>query len=388
MKFMVFRVFKIFKSEKMKKNIILLLTLFFISIGFAKTTKGNYIPFNCDIKVNIKDHKIPNGSIFYLRKNFSDDHSWPIIDSCTLKNNKLIFNTRLKEPLIGYLSLKNNDTIFSPDFVISNKPINIEWIKKNPVSVIINGGERQFIEQYARSFNILEYNRDIQFDISSQISKYGVVQSKNPNYEYWINYQKQFYKWVTNNPKKYYTLIKLYYNRGDLSEKTIVNCLESLKAAYSNTTIYSILSKYIKSRKASLLEGKLINIDLIDNKHKNIKSTDVFLANKDFYVVDFGASWCGYCILEARELNKKYESIDTTKIQIISISVDKEINDWLKFEKRENYKWKSYVVNVKLDQGHTQSILSWFPTYFVLDKNKKIIGKYNSLDAIPILKLK
>lgn len=371
----------------MKEKIILLVTLLFICIGFAKTTKGNYIPFNCDIKVTIKDPKIPNGTVFYLRQNIFDGNWGPILDSCIVKNERVIFNTRLNEPVEGYLSIKNNDTISSPDFIISNKTINIDWIKKNPVSMVIEGGERQFMEQYVNSFNILQYNREIQYDIASQISKFGVVQSETPNYEYWINYQKDFYKWVVDNSEKYYTLLKLYDVRGNLSEKTLASCLEALKVDYKNTTYYTLLSSYIKSRKASLLAGTLINIDLIDNKLKNIQSKDLFLANKDFYIVDFGASWCGYCILEAREINKNYESIDTTKIQIISISVDKKINDWLKFEKRENYKWNSYIVNDKLDKGKVKSILSWFPTYFVLDKNKKIIGKYNTLDDIP-LKLK
>ena len=57
-------------------------------------------------------------------------------------------------------------------------------------------------------------------------------------------------------------------------------------------------------------------------------------------------------------------------------------------EKKENYKWNSYLINNTFDKYGTQSIMSYLPTYYVLDKNKKIISKYYSLDEIPFLKLK
>lgn len=350
--------------------------------------------FNCDIKVNIKDSKIKDGNVFYLQKDLFNSGDWEIIDSCVLKNSTLNFKTHLKEPVIGVISLKSNDTLAVRGFVIANKPININWhkvisfFKDDSTAVLVDGGEFEFIKKYVSKFDISSYSKDIDFDILSQISQFGVVDPKNANYEYWVNYEKEFYKWVVNNSDKYFTLIRVYDLRGSLSEKTIFSCLEALKSNYSNTTIFNILLKHLKTRRASQAQGNFIDIELIDNKQKSLKSKDIFLPQKDLFIIDFGASWCGYCILQARELNKNYESIDTTKIQIISISLDKNLDDWLKFEKRENYKWKSYIVNNKLDKYQVKSLFSYFPTYFVLDKNKKIIGKYYSLDDIPFLKLK
>jgi peroxiredoxin len=378
----------------MKKFILILVLLLFVMMSFKIISKRSYTSFNCDINVNIKDSTIKDGNVFYLQKDLFFMGNWEIVDSCVLKNSKLTFKTHLKEPFIGIISLKNNDTLASPGFAIANKPISIKWnkaisfVKNDSTAVLIDGGEFDFIKKYNLQFDISSFNKEISFDVLNQISQFGVVDPKTPNYEYWVNYEKDFYNWVKNNSDKYFTLIRIYDLRMYLSEKTISSCLEGLKPNYSNTTIFNILSKHLKTRKTSQSNANFIDMELIDNKKENIKSKDIFLPNKNLYIVDFGASWCGYCILQARELNKKYESIDTTKIQIISISVDKNLDDWLKFEKRENYKWKSYIVNNKFDNYQIKSLFSYFPTYFVLDRNKKVIGRYYSLDEIPFLKLK
>ncbi|MEN9655743.1 MAG: hypothetical protein RL311_669 [Bacteroidota bacterium] len=379
----------------MRKNVLILLTLLIIiTMSFRAPTKMAFTSFKINITVDVNDSKIKDGGVFYLYRDLFHMNNLEIIDSCVLKNRKLTFKTHSKEPFVGVISLKNNDTLYSPTFVVGNKPIKILWnkavsfIRNDSTAVLIDGGELDFINKNISKFQISDYNKDVDFDIIMQISQFGSVDSKSPNFNYWINYEKEFYKWVANNSDKFYTLLRVYDLRRYLSEKTIVSCLEVFKPKYNNTTIYNILSKHLKTRKASQIKGDFIDIELIDNKQKSVKSKDIFLPNKDLYIVDFGASWCGYCILQAREINQKYESIDTTKIQIISISVDKKLDDWLKFEKRENYKWKSYIVNNKLDNYQVNSLFLYYPTYIVLDKNKKVIGKYLSLDEIPYLKLK
>jgi thiol-disulfide isomerase/thioredoxin len=379
----------------MIKKITINVLLLFVIMSFSGISKAYYKSFNCDIIVNVEDSNIKDGSVFYLQKDsVLGVSTWNIIDSCVLKDNQLKFKTRITQPFWGIISLKNNDTLAINGFIFTEKPIRINWKaarafwKNDSTSLEIEGGESDFIKENRAKFEISTNSKEIEFDIRNQISQFGAVSPQSINYKYWINYQKELEKWVANNSDKYYTLLKLDGARDCLSEKTIVRCLESLKSNYNNTLFYDILEKYVVARKSSLLRKDFINIELLDNKKQRINSKDIFNTNKELYIVDFGASWCGYCIIQARELNQKYESIDTTKIQIISISVDKKLDDWLKFEKKENYKWNSYLINNTFDKYGTQSIMSYLPTYYVLDKNKKIISKYYSLDEIPFLKLK
>lgn len=374
----------------MEKNIVSLLVLLFVAMGFNGISKSTNDLFNCNITINFKNSTIKDGEVFYLNKNLLDN-SCVIIDSCVKKNNKIFFSQKVKEPFTAVISSKENGRILSPPFVVFKDDVFIDWIDYDYEDIYPQnlskaiGGEGSFIKQYARSFNI--ENERIRY-IHNQLSQFGDLNIKSPNYDYFSNYEKNIYDWIVKNNDKYYTISKLYFVRGELSNKTLLMSLESLKNNFGDTTIYSVLTNYVKTRQTSQIGGQFIDIELIDNMQRNVKSKDVFLPNKELYIVDFGASWCGYCILQAREINENYSSIDTTKMQIISISIDQKINDWLKFEKREKFKWKSYMVNGKLDKDNVRSLFSIVPAYFILDSKKNIIAKYDALDSIPFLKFK
>lgn len=270
--------------------------------------------------------------------------------------------------------------------IVTNDSLYIEWNdwnEKSKIPMKIHGGENQFLNHYAFKF-IFPYDRQI--EVNNEISKFGLLPSKNLNYKYWFKYETQFYKWTAKNPDKYYTLLKVYYTRNSLSNKTLSNCLDSLKNNFESTSLYNLLKTYLKDRISSQIGGKFIDIKLIDIKQKQISSKDIFQPKKDLYILDFGASWCGYCIVQAREINKNYSKIDTSKIQILSISIDKDVNNWLNYNKRENYKWETYLINNEIENTSIKSLFTIIPAYIILDGNKKIIGKYNSLNSIPFLK--
>lgn len=371
----------------MKKTIV----LFLLAISCQKSSNSFNIPFDYNLTVNFKESSIPDGEVFYLKK-YLLDNSLKIIDSCKKVNNLLFFKKKIKEPFIGEIHIKFNNnyklaTVSTPMMIVTNDSLHIEWNdwnEKTKIPMKISGGESEFLNMYAFKF-IFPYNRQI--EVNNEISKFGLLPSKNPNYKYWSNYEILFYEWIVKNSNKYYTLLKLYDNRNSLSNKTLSNCLACLQNNFENTSVYNLLTKYLRDRISSKIGEKFIDIKLIDNKQNEITSKEIFQPQKELYILDFGASWCGYCIVQAREINKNYSKIDTTKIQIISISIDKEVNDWLQYNKKENYKWKTYLLNNKLDNSSVKSLFTVIPAYIILDSDKKILGKYTSLDSIPFLKL-
>lgn len=368
----------IFKGYCMKKYFI----LFFITLNIGCHEKSNHFisPYTTNIKVKFIDSKIPDGEVFYLNK-FLLDYSTIIIDSSIKNNDLLKFRSPSKENFLGIITNKRNET--SPMVVVTDDTINIDWYNwketKKPSKVL--GGENTFFKKYQLKY-IFPYDRES--EVNLEIAKSGTLQLNNKNYAYWSNYEKRLCNWIDQNTDKYYSIIKLYDNRGNLSNGTLLYCLESLKENFKDISTYKRLQGYLKNRKKSQIGEKFTNFEVVNSEQKVLNSKNIFLPDKEKYVIDFGASWCKYCIVQAREINKNYSKIDTTKIQIISISIDENIRDWLSYNKKENYKWESYMAN-KNKINNIKSIVSLIPAYYVLDKNKKIIGKYNNLETIPFL---
>lgn len=106
------------------------------------------------------------------------------------------------------------------------------------------------------------------------------------------------------------------------------------------------------------------------------------LNEADTYVIVFWSSGCSHCLLEMPQLKTYVKSFEKNKLQVISIGLEEEPSQWekaiLDFSdfmhvygegKWDNPIGKSYDVNST-------------PTYFVLDKNKKIISKPKDFESL------
>ena len=93
------------------------------------------------------------------------------------------------------------------------------------------------------------------------------------------------------------------------------------------------------------------------------------------YVIDFFASWCGSCKKEIPLISVANTKIDSTKVEIIGVDVDKDVNTGIKFQ---NDLKNSNRLNFRVINDPQNLIISEFapigmPTLYYV-KNKKIIG--------------
>ena len=67
----------------------------------------------------------------------------------------------------------------------------------------------------------------------------------------------------------------------------------------------------------------------------NKNAVDIIDKKTDFYILNFWASWCAPCIKEMKSLDNLKKN--TSKIKVITISQDLDINDAVNFFKKNNY---------------------------------------------------
>lgn len=361
---------------------IIFILFFMISSCRKVQVKCKTFPYTTNICVKFINSKINEGETFYLKKE-QLDFSVITIDSSKKMNNQLVFKTKTNENFKGIITYKSDN---SPAFIVTNEPIELlwnDWNKETKLKTVITGGENSFFYENNLKFSI---PFDKAFEINSEISDYGFVNKEKNNFKFSTTYNDKFYNWINDNRDKYCPILDLYYYRESLSNYTLEKCLNTLYENHRDTNEYKAIEAHLKSRKKNHIGEKFVDFIVIDKNNKTLQCEFIFKKNKEKYIVDFGASWCRYCIVQARKINNKYSQIDTSKVQIISISIDKKREDWLLYTKKENYKWSGYMINEK--DTTIRPIISLIPYYYVLDKNKKIIGKYKNLESIPFLKFK
>lgn len=107
--------------------------------------------------------------------------------------------------------------------------------------------------------------------------------------------------------------------------------------------------------------------------------------NAEYTLVVFWASWCPHCLDMLPKIHNIYEnSASLPKLQILTVSIDKEKEEWIAALEAGNYTWLNAS---DLNGWNSQAAIDYnvyaTPTMYLLDKNKKIVAKpitYNELE--------
>lgn len=186
---------------------------------------------------------------------------------------------------------------------------------------------------------------------------------------------------------------------------SLANYLFSLKGASESTVVAFFVNSNLKSMNHDKLENVLNKFspefqtslyvkEIMEDvdREKNVKvgvqtplfslsdTTGRVWTNADYkgkyLLIDFGASWCGWCKLEKPFLLDVYEKFKGDKFELINISLDKDKLSWVTDLERENYPWIS-ISDLKGFEGNiTKDFnISGVPEIMLIDPQGKIIAK-------------
>lgn len=158
-------------------------------------------------------------------------------------------------------------------------------------------------------------------------------------------------------------------NKNNAANYLADNYLTDLATSHDDT----VLIKKLDLFKNLSVGAKVSNFSWEDeNDNENtLYSTDV----AEYYVLAFWSSDCPHCMEQMPFLNEKMNTINSNKIRVIAVGLEMEDEPW----KQTTEQLSNFIHVLRKDEDRAAITLDYnvtgTPTYFVLDKDKKIIGK-------------
>jgi len=123
------------------------------------------------------------------------------------------------------------------------------------------------------------------------------------------------------------------------------------------------------------------SFDILDGEQK-IASSLYDLDVAEQYIIVFWSSACGHCLEEIPLLQSYLKTLETRNIQVVAIGLEDKPNRW----QREISKYPEFIHILGLGKWDFPLVKTYnvnsTPTYYVLDKDKKIISKPYDIEAL------
>lgn len=255
----------------------------------------------------------------------------PVIDYTQNLDNQSLF---LKAHALDNVDFTDGDLTFSDLF--SNKTIEYLTYYRNPQL------SKKMLEiSFTKAIDTLLNKAKINFHVYKQICECLINGFRKFGFEFDIEY-------VVNN----------YVVKDDI-------CLDKETEAS--------IDDMISQMKILHLNSVVPNIIMQDTSGNQI---DMSKINSDKILILFYASWCPHCKELIPQLVEYISNNRNNNLQVLAVSLDSNRNDWINFIKNNNMSW----INVNSDKGwDCKAAKDYYiyatPTIFLVDKDKKIIGK-------------
>lgn len=342
-----------------------MLLIFFCSIinFFSPSNEDHH--FNLDGR--IEDSY--NGKIFLLYTNESDKFC---LDSCTVINGIFSFEGFVKEPTKAeVLTGKNFNTIISGRSIYL-EPNNLKFYTQNKYlfQIRVSGSATQ--KEFENMYQPIDSLRYVIDSLNENDRKNKRIDTLEKKLTYKWNLLDSMY--VIKHPKSWIAANIVYQN---VVRYQAVNF-------YPADQLYSKFSEQIKSSYIGRQIKKAIDDDVkIPNgttfnsfKHIDINQKQWNFDAGNNYLIYFWGTWCGSCKSISPYLTKYSNEFSNKGLKIVCVAVDDSLEILKKVILEEN---KAAFINLLDNDNYLNKMfnVSGYPTLFLIDKNRVLIGKYS-----------
>lgn len=256
-----------------------------------------------------------------------------------------------------------------------------KMVIKNPPFHMINGGPKN---EVINQFNFLAY-RDYQSMIAVSQIAYRAKFASEEERQAATNSLYDANRADLNARVKF--LAELYSDRtsviallGYLDYTKDKELIDKISAKiYSAHPNYAPLKKFIKEKEQAIENAKKMATGSLAPDFEYPAQDGKLFGPKSFrgkaLLIDFWASWCGPCVAEIPNVKKVYDQYKDKGLEVMSVSVDKGTDEWLKAIKSTGMTWTQVLAPKAGKDIMNLYQFSGIPFIVLLDKDGKIVGK-------------
>lgn len=225
--------------------------------------------------------------------------------------------------------------------------------------------------------------------LTDRVMAYIFGMSANPTSEFYQHQVDGLVNYIgENNAEIKMALLKaVWVNMVHLEESKVANYIaETYLLKLAEQANNEMLVKQLNIYKNTSIGAKAINFPITMEKdgEKLITSLDD-LELSNHYLLIFWNVNCSHCLEQLPKIREIVDAIDEKKVKVIAYATQGESDEWREAIKK--YPHFIHVIDSETPRhymGHEYGV-ELTPTFFVLDKDKKIIARPDGLDELIVL---
>ena len=347
--------------------------LFACLISLSAVAKGKDDGFT--VKFNIK--KAPDCYIFVSQ--VSPDATEFYCDTLELEKGKAVYKGNVDYPQLYHftLSTPNEDYMGGISIFVENgEKVAVEGNTLNRLQAKGNGVCNEFIETEKRLQPLFkEY-----YKYSGELSEARKQKQTKEAEALRASRDKAFdaiYEAVINDPHYAESPVSPYYVFTYFRDgiERLETSLNKLSPVHKDNGYVKSAANELKKQKQTALGQAAYNFCLNDLAGKEYKLSDY---RGKYVLIEFSASWCGWCKKEIPFLKKVYNAHkDNDRFVMFTINLDDHRSKWENDVKKENLPWK-VISNMKGFKSEVTEAYNvhGIPNIFLISPEGKIIEKH------------